>query len=266
MSRASALKDRLDLVASPMSPRELAIMLMMSSTTGRFRLDAYLRFCTIVFEDETAATQEVDTLLDRGDLVVTDSEVVTLGPDLEHLGSMRDHLMQSVAAHWDGEFSVFVADKRVDDMDYEVIVRTLKDSRYGLLQQGCWMRPSNVDVPFKGNALPQPAGLHAMRARIPHPRSLVTRLWDLEGWNDRAETVIELEKDSMQLLEVEGRDAIGLSCLVLAAASGLAAADPLLPPALAPPGWLGTAAHNGFYRLDQLTREMLAKHLSIESV
>ncbi|MFV1992109.1 MAG: hypothetical protein ACC652_15360, partial [Acidimicrobiales bacterium] len=264
MSRASALKDRLDRVVSPMSSRKLAVMVMMSSTTGRFRLDAYIRFCTIVFEDEIAATRQVDSLLAAGDLVLTDDGIVSLGPSLNHLTSMRDRLMQSVAAHWDGEFSVFVADGRVKDADYEMIHQTLKRSRYGLLQQGCWMRPSNVDSPFDDDTASQPAGLHAMRARIPHPRSLVSRLWDLDGWNDRAETVIELEKDSMQLLEVEGRDAIGLSCLVLAAASGLAAGDPLLPAALVPPGWLGTTAHNGLFRLDQLTREMLAQHLQIE--
>ncbi|MFV1991109.1 MAG: hypothetical protein ACC652_10255, partial [Acidimicrobiales bacterium] len=180
--------------------------------------------------------------------------------------TMRDRLMQSGAAHWDGEFSVFVADDKISEIYCERTDRTLRHARYGLLQPGCWMRPSNIAVPFSNQNDSQPIGLHAMRARLPHPRSLVTRLWDLESWNARAETLIELENETIQLLTDEGGSGIRVACLVISAASGLAAADPLLPPALAPPGWLSTAAHIGFYRLDELTRAILAEHLEIEPV
>jgi phenylacetic acid degradation operon negative regulatory protein len=266
VSAASDIEERLGDLIAPMSQRETVIMMMTTSSSGRFDREQFSRLCAAVLLNDAEAREQIESLIDSGDFVVDENRIITLGSSLRHLGALGDTAMATGAAHWDGEFSVYIAEPRLSQIDYDRVTRVLSHGRFGLLQEGCWMRPSNLPNPFDHQAVSLPTHLHSMRSRMPYPRSLVSRLWDLAAWSGQAELLVQLQTDSVELLETVGPDGLRTACLVGCASIRITAEDPLLPPALAPPGWMSSSAHSGFHRLEQLTNSLLAKHLSIRPV
>ncbi len=266
MSAASDIEQRLDRLIAPMSQRETVIMMMTTSSSGRFEREQFTRLCAAILLDDDIARDQIESLIESGDLVVDENRVITLGSSLRHLGTLGDTAMATGTAHWDGEFSVYLAEPKLSQFDYDKVARLLSHGRFGLLQRGCWMRPSNLPNPFDQQSVSPPTQLHLMRSRMPYPRSLVARLWDLDTWSAQAALLVQLQTDSVGLLGRIGPEGLRTACLVGCASIRITAEDPLLPPALAPPGWMSSSAHSGFHRLEQLTNSLFAKHLSIRPV
>lgn len=144
-------------------------------------------------------------------------------------------------AAWDGTWrtAVVAADARPAPERAE-----LRDAmgalRFGELREGVWLRPANLPA----DVLPRQANLVAERctlltSRPDDPPDLAARLWDLDGWADRAGTLqAALDRLAPRLAD---HDATALADGFVTSAAVLRhlQADPLLPADLLPPAWPG---------------------------
>jgi phenylacetic acid degradation operon negative regulatory protein len=128
--------------------------------------------------------------------------------------------------------------------------RTLAYRRLAELREGVWMRPANLEV-----QLPDPldGDMELMTALPGDPVALTHRLWDLTAWSVRAQNLLR----DLQALAPDGPEALAPGFELSAAVLRHLQADPLLPPALLPTDWPGTALRATYDQWDARYRTTL---------
>ena len=128
--------------------------------------------------------------------------------------------------------------------------RTLAYRRLAELREGVWMRPANLEV-----QLPDPLDgeIELMTALPGDPVALTHRLWDLTAWSARAQNLLR----ELQALAPDGPEALAPGFELSAAVLRHLQADPLLPPALLPTDWPGTALRATYDQWDARYRTTL---------
>jgi phenylacetic acid degradation operon negative regulatory protein len=128
--------------------------------------------------------------------------------------------------------------------------RALGYARLAELREGVWMRPGNVPVRLDGDL---GADVELMTARPSDPERLVGHLWDLVGWSDGADALLE----RMAALAPDGPEALAPGFELSAAVLRHLQADPLLPPELLPAQWPGRRLREDYDRWDARYRRTL---------
>lgn len=155
---------------------------------------------------------------------------------------------------WDGTWLVAVvtAERRAAAARAE-LRDALMRARLGELREGVWARPDNISLALASVVDEQ---CTTMRASDIEP-ALVGKLWDLEGWQDRARS---LRSDMKQLVRpLERGDTLALAdgFVISAAVLRHFQADPLLPDSLLPARWPGRALRADYDRFDTAYRAVL---------
>jgi phenylacetic acid degradation operon negative regulatory protein len=131
--------------------------------------------------------------------------------------------------------------------------RTLDAARLGELRDGVWARPANVEVavPEEVEALVSVGMLHVDEAG---QRSLVERLWDLDGWAGRSRELLA----RLASLSPDEGEVLAPGFVLSAAVLRHLQADPLLPAELAPTGWPAAELRTAYDPWDRAYRAQLA--------
>lgn len=174
-------------------------------------------------------------------------ELVTVGGRYRLAGHLLDRQARQEAsrhprlrATWDGSWrtAVVTADRRPPAARAQLRT-TMGRARLGELREGVWLRPDNLRDPA-----PALGGVTWLSSVPDDPGGVVTRLWDLEGWADRA-------------AQLRRAMAAGVDEHTLAPAFEISAAvlrhlqaDPLLPDELLPRGWAGAALRAEYDEFD----------------
>jgi phenylacetic acid degradation operon negative regulatory protein len=87
---------------------------------------------------------------------------------------------------------------------------------------------------------------------------LAAELWDLDGWNQRASALVRRLEATRPALDAGDTGALAPGFMLSAAVLRHVAADPLLPPALVPAGWLGDELRELYRGWDRAYRDVLA--------
>lgn len=173
-----------------------------------------------------------------------------------HLLDRRARQQASVAGTtgpWDGSWHLVVVTTSGSTAETRARRRhSLSFARLAELREGVWMRPANLELVLADETRPD---VTCFRARPEDSRAVVARLWDLEGWRKEAETLLA------GLAELDPGDPANLAPGFVLSAAVLRHLqhDPLLPPALAPPGWPGTALRRRYAGWDRRYRDLLTR-------
>lgn len=110
--------------------------------------------------------------------------------------------------------------------------RFLERARMAELRPGVWARPDNLVLPPRPAASDGPALFWTARPVPDGPshEDLAARLWDLDGWAERAGSLVD---------DLTGSNEPAVRLSVAAAIVRHIRSDPVLPAALLPAGWPG---------------------------
>ncbi len=171
---------------------------------------------------------------------------------LERQGRQRTS-RAGVAGPWSGRWALVVVVAQASAADVRSARRrSLALARLGEVRDGVWARPDNLALDLADVAGDDVVVGTAELDVDPH--RLATRLWDLAGWSARARVLA----DELDRLEPRGPDMLAAGFELSAAVLRHLQDDPLLPPALLPPGWPGAALRDRYDRWDAEYRRVLA--------
>ncbi|MCV7227484.1 PaaX family transcriptional regulator C-terminal domain-containing protein [Mycolicibacterium komossense] len=132
---------------------------------------------------------------------------------------------------WDGVWTTLVVTSvGIAARDRADLRKMLQDSRFGELREGVWLRPDNLGVEL-GDEIHR--WVRVLRSSDDAPVELADQLWDLPGWSDTANRLLEEMAEMSKAADVPGRFATA------AAMVRHLLADPMLPDELLPHDWPG---------------------------
>jgi phenylacetic acid degradation operon negative regulatory protein len=160
---------------------------------------------------------------------------------------------------WHGAWVMAIVVSERRDANARAELRAaLESARLSELREGVWLRPDNIDVVWPGVVDEQCTIVHA---RDVDP-SLVTRLWGLDDWANRARGLLDDIAALVEPLERGDTDALAEGFVVSAAVLRHFQADPLLPEELLPRAWPGTLLRTEYDRFDTAYRALLRTYFS----
>ncbi|NNN21383.1 MAG: PaaX domain-containing protein, C- domain protein [Acidimicrobiales bacterium] len=149
--------------------------------------------------------------------------------------------------------AVVTADRR-SATDRAELRAKMSGLHMGELREGVWIRPDNLEF---GNLLEH---LHLTWFKVlplDSPVDLVSKMWNLKGWDDKAASLIVRLLNQLPKLNAEDklsmRNGFELSAEVLRHLKS----DPLLPQALLPNSWRGDVLRSTYDSFDRAFRELL---------
>ncbi|MGV0834090.1 PaaX family transcriptional regulator C-terminal domain-containing protein [Mycolicibacterium thermoresistibile] len=150
----------------------------------------------------------------------------------------QDAALDPQVRPWTGQWTTLVITSVGTDARTRASLRTtLQDNRFAELREGVWLRPDNLPAELAPDIEQR---VHRLHARDDDPVALARRLWDLPGWAATGEQLLD---------EMAGAADVPARFVVAARMVRHLLADPVLPDALLPAEWPGTAvreAYRGF--------------------
>jgi phenylacetic acid degradation operon negative regulatory protein len=169
-----------------------------------------------------------------GDLVRSD-DGYRLSDRLLNRQRRQDDALYPRTRDWDGSWITLVITAVGMDARARAALRnTLQIKRFGELREGVWLRPGNLDDELPGEVADRVRVLHA---RDDDPAELARRLWDLAGWANTGDRLLD---DMAAARDVPGR---------FRAAAGMVRhllTDPVLPKEMLPAHWPGAELRKAY--------------------
>lgn len=175
-----------------------------------------------------------------GDLRRADGDYV-LGDRLVQRQRRQDEAVEDAELPWDGtwEMALVVVAGRPGP-ERAATRERLAEHRLAELREGVWLRPANLR---RAPAYASDPAVETWRGTPDgDPADLAARLWDLGGWADRGEALLEALART--------RDA-ALRLSVAAQLVRHLTTDPLLPADLLPPDWPGQQLRDSYAAYQQ---------------
>ena len=202
-------------------------------------------------------------MVSAGELEVTDRRYRLVAPELLARQARQDLSRRGADPSWNGSWrtAIVVRDDRTA-AERTALRSSLTALRFGELREGVWVRPANLPE----GVLPEAEAVVAAQCAfvigtldVPiDPSDLAGSLWDLDGWQDRAASVLnDLERIGPRLA-VDDHEALAEGFVISADALRHLQADPLLPVELLPADWPGDRLRETHRRYDQAFKSTLA--------
>ena len=217
-----------------MTARSVVLSVLLGTHPARATAAELVRLTADFDIKETTLRVALTRMVSGGDLVKSD-DGYQLSDRLLTRQRRQDAALHPATRDWDGSWVTVVVTTVGTDARARAALRTaLRDSRFGELREGIWLRPDNL----AGQLPPEAQG----RVRVLHsyddaPAELASRLWDLSSWSTTA-----------HLLLCEMAAAIDIPDRFVAAAGMVRhlLADPVLPADLLPAGWPGEQLRSSY--------------------
>ncbi|MFI6902530.1 PaaX family transcriptional regulator C-terminal domain-containing protein [Nonomuraea sp. NPDC050394] len=230
-----------------LSARSAVLSALLGSYPPRLAARHLVRIGELFGIAEGTVRVALSRMVAAGDLVQQDGRY-TLSERLLERQGRQDESRDPHTRTWDGawEIALVTAERRAP-ADRAAFRHAMGALRLAELREGTWMRPSNLIRDWPDSVTAQCTLVDGRPRRDPTPL-----LWDLDGWAAEARA---LER------ELQRADGLAEGFIVSAAVLRHLLKDPLLPPALLPPGWPGAELRERYDAFDRSYREVLMKHL-----
>lgn len=201
-------------------------------------------------------------MVTAGELTTDDGTYALAGPLLDRQARQQESRRGAVApGAWDGRWTMAVVHGDPRSAAQRTELRAAAAAlRLGELREGVWLRPANLDpdrAPTASAVLAGQCARFTSRPDDPEPATIAARLWDLDGWAARAATLRERMDASVGALESGDTTALAPGFVLSASVLRLTQADPLLPEAVLPTTWPGTALRAEYDRYDAAYQSLL---------
>lgn len=213
-----------------------------------------VRSCGLFGISDGTARVAISRMVAAGELDVADGHHTLIG-DLRRRSERQDLSRKGRTRPWrpgDGWRTAIVGGEARPAPERAAFRRAATALRLAELREGVWLRPDNL----AGTVTDAEAVVSTQaRSFLSHPDedepALAASLWDLSGWSGRAHRLIAAFDSSRPALDAGDHDALPEAFVLSAAALRHLQADPLLPPALLPPGWPGPELREGHRAWEQ---------------
>jgi phenylacetic acid degradation operon negative regulatory protein len=253
-----ATEDHLDL--QPLTARSVILSLLLGSHPPELAVRALVRTAARFGLSEGTTRVALSRLLAEGDVIGRDGRY-RLSSRLVARQRRQDEARRPAMRAWRGNWEIGVLrPARLGAAERSQLEAELTALRLAALRSGAWTRPANLQRQWPNRLLDRmwrfdghPA--HADGTGGRSPAALAATLWDLDGWAQRARSLL----DALQVATEPGRRFV-----IAAAVVRHLQLDPLLPPSLLPSGWPGDelrAAYAGYVaELGRLLRAERARY------
>jgi phenylacetic acid degradation operon negative regulatory protein len=186
---------------------------------------------------ETTLRVALTRMVSAGDLIRS-ADGYRLSDRLLARQRRQDEAMRPRTRAWRGYWHVLIVTSVGTDARTRAALRTtMHHKRFGVLREGVWMRPDNLDLGLDSDVA---ARVRVLKARDDAPAELAGQLWDLPAWTETGHRLL----DGMAAATgIPGR------FVVAAAMVRHLLTDPMLPAELLPADWPGArlrAAYHDF--------------------
>jgi phenylacetic acid degradation operon negative regulatory protein len=259
IGKGSAVDDVLDGERS-LPARSVVASTLLGSHPPRMAPAQLVRVGRLFGLAEGTVRTALSRMATTGDLVQDEQGRYALSGPLLARQARQDESRAAVVRAWDGGWTqAVVGAERRSAGDRSQLRAAARDLRLGELREGVWLRPDNLDPTRSPGARAVLAEQCVVLRSHPEgdPAQLADRLWDLEGWAERATQLRRALHELVGPLEQGDVAALAPGFVLSAAVLRHTQADPLLPPDLWGAGWPGDALRRDYERYDQAYRALL---------
>lgn len=151
----------------------------------------------------------------------------------------QDEAMRPRVRAWRGCWHMVIVTAVGNDARTRAALRnTMQEKRFGELREGVWLRPDNLDLRL---APDMQAQVQIFQARDNAPAELAAQLWDLSGWVNAGQRLLDEMAQLTEAADIPGR------FMVAAAMVRHLLTDPMLPAELLPADWPGAALRAAYH-------------------
>jgi phenylacetic acid degradation operon negative regulatory protein len=227
-----------DLGLRPLTARSVILSVLLGSHPPLLPVRSLVRTAALFGINEGTTRVALSRLAADGD-VVAEGRKYRLSDRLSVRQRRQDESRLPATRPWRGGWELALVDPSLTNLtDRAALGAELTDLRLGELRGGVWVRPANLRRPW-----PPQLGTRAwcFEARTVGEegdgRELVARVWDLAGWADRTEALLEAWAVATEPAR---------RFMLAAAMVRHLQTDPLLPAALLPARWQGSQLRDAY--------------------
>lgn len=209
----------------PMTARSVILSLLLGAHPAELSVREIRSLTTLFGISDTTVRVALTRMVSAGDLARTESGY-RLAERLQARQLRQDEACDPHRRSWNGDWTqLAITSVGRDARDRNDLRTTLRQSRFGELREGVWLRPDNLDI-----ELPPSVTNHVwvLQTRTATPEALSAQLWDLPGWSLYATSLLRWWDQA---------EAIPARFVLAAAMVRHLLADPVLPDELLPTGW-----------------------------
>jgi phenylacetic acid degradation operon negative regulatory protein len=233
----------------PLTARSVILSVLLGSHPPLLPVRSLVRTAALFGINEGSTRVALSRLVAEGD-VVADGRRYRLTDRLIDRQRRQDESRTPATRPWRGRWELALIDPALTGpAERARLAAELAVLRLGELRGGVWLRPANLRRPW-----PPPLGDQAWCfeagavAADNDGRQLAARVWDLSGWAERAEALLQAW---------DGAGQPARRFMLAAAMVRHLQTDPLLPGALLPPRWPGTRLRDAYAGYEQELGDLL---------
>jgi phenylacetic acid degradation operon negative regulatory protein len=233
----------------PLTARSVILSVLLGSHPPLLPVRSLVRTAALFGINEGTARVALSRLVADGD-VVADGRRYRLSDRLVDRQRRQDESRTPATRPWRGRWELALIDPALASPAERARLGTeLAGLRLGELRGGVWLRPANLRRPWPPSLGGQAWCFEAGATGAGDDgRQLAARMWDLSGWAERAEALL-------QAWAAAGQPARRF--MLAAAMVRHLRTDPLLPGALLPPHWPGTRLRDAYAGYEQELGDLL---------
>ncbi len=235
----------------PLTARSAVLSTLLGAHPPQLSARSLVRVGELFGVAEGAIRVALSRMVAAGDLTQVNGDY-QLTARLRERQARQDQSRTPTMLRWDGEWEIAVVTAARRTPTSRTTFRSAMTAlRLAELREGTWLRPANLARERPSLVVAQCTFLTGR----PESPDLAATLWDLTGWAARARE-----------LSTAMDEATGLPAQFIVAAAVLRhfLADPLLPAALLPADWPGTALRTRYNDFDTRFQSVLRTHLGVD--
>ncbi len=219
---------------SRMTARSVVLSVLLGAHPAWASASELLRLTSDFELKESTVRVALTRMVAAGDLVRSE-DGYRLSERLMARQRRQDDAINPRTLPWDGFWVTLVVTSIGADARNRAALRTtLLQRRFGELREGVWLRPANLALDLPDDVADR---VRLLSARDDDPAELAGLLWDLAGWVDAGDALLE-----------QMASAVDIPARFVVAASIVRhlLTDPVLPDELLPAGWPGAALRSAY--------------------
>jgi phenylacetic acid degradation operon negative regulatory protein len=237
---------------TPFTARSVLASALLGMDPPELPVSQLVRLTGLFGISENRARVALSRMVSAGEAVSSGSGSYRLAGHLIERQSRQSASRSGIRSPYTGEWQLVVVTTSGSTADIRAERRrALAYARLAELREGVWMRPDNVAVVIPAEVA---RDLDVMTARPDDPHRLVGQLWDVSGWSQQADALV----DQLAALVPDGPTALAPGFALSAAVLRHLQADPLLPEQLLPSDWPGERLRRVYDQWDREYRDTLA--------
>jgi phenylacetic acid degradation operon negative regulatory protein len=236
-----------DLDLRPLTARSVILSVLLGTHPPVLPVRSLVQTAALFGIQEGTTRVALSRLMADGD-VVAEGRRYRLTDRLVDRQRRQDEGRTPQTRPWRGSWEIAIIDPEAGPAERTTLGAGLAELRLAELRSGIWLRPANLRRPWAAAAPGQAWCFETRSVNSDAAAALSARLWDLGGWAQRAEALLDAWR---------GADQPARRFVLAAAMVRHLQRDPLLPRVLLPGGWPGRRLRQAYAAYERELGDLL---------